>query len=134
VFDWDEVLNFNGETGPYVQYTHARYCSVLRKFGGPVPPPDADLGLLTSDEEIAVVKHLDGFLQKVRAAAETCEPSLIATYLLDLCTASNQFYNACRVISEDAALTKARVSLVYGIKVVLEKGLKLLGMQAPESM
>ncbi|MSS69872.1 MAG: arginine--tRNA ligase [Candidatus Latescibacteria bacterium] len=134
VFDWDEILNFNGETGPYVQYTHARYCSVLRKYGHAVPPPDADLGLLASDEAVAVLKRLEQFPQKVRTAAETCEPSLIATFLLDLCAVANQFYNVHRVISEDAALTKARIALVYSIQVILEKGLKLLGMKAPEGM
>jgi arginyl-tRNA synthetase len=134
VFDWDEVLNFNGETGPYVQYTHARYCSVLRKYGDKIPPPGADFGLLTSDEEVAVVKRIEQFPRQVCTAAETYEPSLIVTCLLDLCAAANQFYNVHRVISEDAALTKARITLVYGIKVVLEKGLKLLGVKTPESM
>ena len=134
VFDWDDILNFNGETGPYAQYTHARYCSVLRKYGDAVPPPDADLGLLVSDEEVAVVKRLEQFPRQVRTAVETCEPSVIATGLLDLCAAANQFYNVHRVISEDEALTKARIALVYGIQVVLEKGLKLLGMKTPESM
>jgi arginyl-tRNA synthetase len=95
---------------------------------------DADLGLLVSDEEVAVVKYLEQFPQRVRAAAETYEPSLITTYLLDLCTAANQFYNTRRVISEDADLTIARIALVCGIQVMLKKGLKLLGMKAPESM
>mgnify|MGYP001304604738 CR=1 FL=1 len=134
VFDWDEILNFNGETGPYVQYTHARYCSVLRKCGEAVPPADADLSLLIEPETIAVVKCLERFPAQIRNAAETCEPSLIATYLIDLCTAANRFYNAHRVVSEEQALARARIALVYAITVVLASGLHLLGMKAPEQM
>jgi arginyl-tRNA synthetase len=134
VFDWDEVLNFNGETGPYVQYTHARYCSVLRKYGKAIPPSDVDLSLLTEPETIAVVKHLEQFPSQIRSAAETYEPSLIASYLIELCTEANRFYNAHRVVSEDEALTTARIALVYAITLVLAGGLRLLGMKAPEQM
>ena len=134
VFDWDEILNFNGETGPYVQYTHARYCSVLRRYGGAVPPAGADLSLLTESETVAVVKCMERFPQRIRNAAEACEPSLIAGYLIELCTEANRFYNAHRVISEDATLTRARIALVYSITAVLAAGLHLLGLKAPEEM
>ena len=134
VFDWDEVLNFNGETGPYVQYTHARYASVLRKYGRDLPPPGADLHLLTNDEEMAVLKHLGRFPQRIRSAAESYEPAAITGFLLELCASANQFYNAHRVISADERLTRARIALVYGIKIVVEKGLTMLGMKAPEQM
>lgn len=134
VFDWDEILNFNGETGPYVQYTHARYCSVLRRFGGAVPPPGADLSLLTEPETVAVVKCMERFPERIRNAAETCEPSLIAGFLIELCNEANRFYNAHRVISDDVPLTRARIALVYSITTVLAAGLHLLGMKAPEEM
>ena len=134
VFDWEEILNFSGETGPYIQYTHARYCSVIRKYGTDVPPPDVDLALLSEPEAVEVIKRIDDFPRTIERAAEQDEPSLIATYLIDLCTQANRFYNACRVVSEDEALTKARVSLVYAIKTVLKNGLGLLGMRAPEEM
>lgn len=133
-FDWDEILNFNGETGPYVQYTHARYCSVLRKYGREAPPPDMDLSLLCEPETVAVAKCLQKFPAQIRSAADACEPSLIASYLIELCAEANRFYNAHRVVSEDAALTKARVALVYAITTVLASGLRLLGMKAPEQM
>ena len=133
-FDWDEILNFNGETGPYVQYTHARYCSVLRKYGQEVPPPDVDLSLLCEPETVAVAKCLQKFPAQIRSAADACEPSFIASYLIELCTEANRFYNAHRVVSEDAALTKARVALVYAITTVLASGLRLLGMKTPEQM
>lgn len=134
VFDWDEILNFNGETGPYVQYTHARYCSVLRRFAGAVPPPGADLSLLTEPETVAVVKCMERFPERIRTAAETCEPSLIAGFLIELCNEANRFYNAHRVISDDVPLTRARIALVYSITAVLAAGLHLLGMKAPEEM
>ncbi len=134
VFDWDEILNFNGETGPYVQYTHARYCSVLRRYGAAVPPAGADLSLLTETETVAVVKCLERFPQRIRNAAEASEPSLIAGYLIELCAEANRFYNAHRVISEDATLTRARIALVYSITAVLAAGLHLLGLKAPEEM
>ena len=134
VFDWDEILNFNGETGPYIQYTHARYCSVLRRYEGAVPPSDADLSLLTEPETVAVVKCMERFPERIRNAAETCEPSLIAGFLIELCTEANRFYNAHRVISDDVSLTRARIALVYSITAVLATGLHLLGLKAPEEM
>lgn len=134
VFDWEEILNFSGETGPYIQYTHARYCSVLRKYGQEIPPPDVDLTLLSEPEAIEVVKRIEEFPKVIERAAENDEPSLIASYLIELCTAANRFYNACRVVSEDEALTQARVTLVYAIKTVLKNGLALLGIKAPEEM
>jgi len=134
VFGWNEILNFSGETGPYIQYTHARYCSVLRKYGQEIPPPDIDLTLLSEPEAIEVVKSIEAFPEKIVQAAENDEPSVIATYLIELCAASNRFYSACRVVSEDEATTKARVTLVYAIKTVLRNGLSLLGMNAPEEM
>lgn len=134
VFDWDEVLNFNGETGPYIQYTHARYRSVLRRYGGPAPPPGADLSLLTEPEAVAVVKRMERFPERIRNAAETCEPSLIAGFLIELCAEANRFYNAHKVISDNAPLTGARIALVHAISEVLASGLHLLGMKAPEEM
>jgi arginyl-tRNA synthetase len=134
VFDWDEILNFNGETGPYVQYTHARYCSVLRKYGKSVPPADVDLSLLSEPETVAVVKCLGQFPGRIQGAADANEPSLIATYLIDLCTAANRFYNAHKVVSDDEALTDVRIALVYAITVVLANGMGMLGMKAPQEM
>lgn len=132
-FDWEEVLNFNGETGPYIQYTHARFCSVLRKRGQS-GLNQANLGLLGEEAEYAVVKTLERLPATILAAAEAFEPSLIAGYLLELCAQANRFYNGCRVLGDDEALTRARVALTYCITVALRKGLSLLGMKAPERM
>jgi len=132
-FSWDRMLNFNGQTGPYVQYTYARFSSVLRKYGRQVED-NVNFSLLNSTMETRVVKLLSRFPEVVNRAANEYEPSVVATYLLELCEASNQFYNHFRVLSEDLETTKARVLLVWCIKTVLGKGLKLLGMKAPERM
>ena len=134
VFDWDEILNFNGETGPYLQYTHARYCSVLRRYDGILPPRDIDFALLNEPEAIEVVKCLARFPGQIQKAADEYEPSVVTTLMIELCTVANRFYNAHQVISEQADLTTARVALVYAIKTVLASGLSLLGMKAPEQM
>ncbi|MBI4531402.1 MAG: arginine--tRNA ligase [Candidatus Latescibacteria bacterium] len=133
IFDWDEILNFDGDTGPYIQYTYARLCSILRKYGREIPTA-CDVGLLTDELELAVVRHLDRFPGKIKGAAEACEPSMIAGYLSDLVTAVNRFYNACRVIGEDESLTGARIALVAAARTVIGKGLALLGMKTPERM
>ncbi|MFT5366508.1 MAG: arginyl-tRNA synthetase [Candidatus Latescibacterota bacterium] len=134
VFDWDEVLNFSGETGPYVQYTHARYCSMLRRFEGDLSPENVDFERLNESETLEVVKCLERYPKQIQKAADEHEPSTIALYLIELCTVANRFYNAHQVISEDAELTQSRVALVYAIKTVLASGLALLGMKAPERM
>ena len=134
VFDWDEILNFNGETGPYVQYTHARYCSVLSRYDGDLPPQDINFDLLSDPEAVEVVKCLERFPKQIKRAADDFEPSVVATFLIELCTVANRFYNAHQVVSDDQDLTSARVALVFAIKTVLASGLSLLGMKAPERM
>ncbi|MDA0708827.1 MAG: arginine--tRNA ligase [bacterium] len=134
VFDWEEVLNFTGETGPYVQYTHARYCSVLRRFEGALPPAGVDFEKLTEAETLDAVKCLERYPKQIMKAAEEHEPSIIANYLIELCTVANRFYNVHHVITDDAGLTRSRVAVVYAIKTVLASGLSLLGMKAPERM
>ncbi|OQY99790.1 MAG: arginine--tRNA ligase [Candidatus Brocadia sp. UTAMX2] len=133
VFDWDEVLNFEGETGPYVQYTHARLCSILRKYGKPVTT-DINFALLKEDEAVILIKNLGQFPSVIMKAAEFYEPSLICNYLIDVCGNLNRFYNAHRVLSDDVELTKARILLVDATRQVIQNGLHILGMQAPERM
>ncbi len=133
VFDWDEVLNFEGETGPYIQYTHARLCSILRKYGKPVTA-DIHFKLLKEDEAITLIKNLGQLPSVIIKAAEFYEPSLICNYLIDVCGSLNRFYNAHRVLSDDEELTKARILLVDTTRQVIKNGLNILGMQAPEQM
>jgi len=133
VFDWDTALNFDGETGPYLQYSYVRLGGILRKYGAQ-PPQTADFALLTTDEERRLLRLLGEFPQQIRRAAEQYEPSIVATFLLDLAAAFNTFYQTHRVISDNADLTAARVSLVTALRTVIRKGLDLLGIRCPERM
>jgi arginyl-tRNA synthetase len=133
VFDWDEFLSFEGETGPYVQYTHARLSSILRKAaeageGGAEP----DLALL--EEAQPILLALGRFPAVIEAAAREAEPSLVSQYLLGLCRDVNRWYVANRVLGQEPELTAARLGLVSGVKRVLRNGLSLLGVAAPEEM
>ncbi len=88
-FDWDAILWFEGETGPYVQYAHARLCSILRKYGQ-APAERVNFSLLAEPEEFALAKAMAGLGPTVRRAAEACEPAMVSQYLLDLCTPVQQ--------------------------------------------
>lgn len=133
-FSWDEILNFDGETGPYVQYTHARLCSILRKWGQPVPAA-YDPALLSTPEEAACVRTLERFPEVIRQAADEAEPHLVANYLIEVSTVANSFYQRHRVMDAgDDALVASRIVLVDALRQVLVNGLGLLGVAAPERM
>ncbi len=133
LFDWDEVLNFDGETGPYVQYTHARLCSVLRKYGEKVTT-DIDHDLLKEDDELLLVKRLEAFPLFILRAASYYEPSILSKHLLDLCSTFNRYYQHHRILTDDAELRKARIMLVDSIRQVIKNGLSILGLKSPERM
>lgn len=133
VFDWKLATSPEGDTGPYVQYTHARACSILRKAGS-AEPGRANLQLLEAPEEVAVARALDRFPAELRAAAEHYEPSLVATWLLETARAFNDFYNKCAVLKAEPALRAARLVLVEAVRRRLAHGLELLGVAAPEEM
>ena len=132
-FRWEEVLNFEGETGPYLQYTHARLASLLRKYGKPMSR-DVNFDLLATESVWPAVRQLGNFPSTVLAAAEAYEPSFIATYLLDLAKAFNTFYQAERILTDDATATDAKIVLCSCVKSVLKEGLFLLGIESPEEM
>ena len=132
-FDWDAVLSFEGDTGPYVQYAHVRLCSILRKYGRPVAAA-VDFALLKEPEEFALAKALAGFGAVIQRAADACEPSVVSQYLLELCARFSAFYHKHIVLSDDAALTAARILLVDCLRQTIRNGLVLLGIKAPEEM
>jgi arginyl-tRNA synthetase len=139
VFDWERMLDFEGDTGPYVQYAHARLCSILRKAEEEVSE-EVDFSALSLPEEWTLVRHLEAFPRAVRRAAEAYEPSVIATYLLELCADFSAYYSAGmrepdrRVLCADAELRAARLLLVDATSHVIRRGLELLGVAAPERM
>lgn len=132
-FSWENALTFNGETGPYVQYAHARLCSILRKAGRPVPE-HPDWSLLKHDAEWELVKELGRFPTAVASAVDQYEPSFVVRYLLDLSQDFTRFYDQCRVLGDDEALTGTRLALVETVRQVLQTGLGLLCIRAPERM
>lgn len=133
VFSWEKTLSFEGETGPYVQYTYARTNSILEKGGFEIED-HADYSLLKSKEEINITRLLYGFPNTVLDSMEKDEPFFITRQLVEIAKAFNKFYNACPIIIEDTELKKARMSLTYSVKTVLKTGLALLGIEAPERM
>jgi len=137
VFDPNESLNFEGETGPYVQYTHARACSILRKAKEEKNlnvSPIVDYSTFNQAEELAVVKLLHNFPEVIVKSADTYKPHHLAQYLIKLAQAFNEFYHKCPVISEQKHIMKARLLLVDSTRQVLDNSLKLLGIKAPEEM
>jgi arginyl-tRNA synthetase len=132
-FDWDRLLDFNGDTGPYVQYSHVRCCSVLAKWGKAVPK-DADLSLLKENLEQALLRSLGHFNDVVLISYNQLRPNWIAQYLLELAKAFGAFYYEHRILEGDIELQKARIALVDSTRIVLRRGLELLGLQIPEAM
>ncbi|WP_276864811.1 arginine--tRNA ligase [Anaerococcus tetradius] len=133
VFDWDEVLNFDGETGPYLQYTYARAKSVLRKAGFE-KAEKMNFTKITSDEEFALVKSLANFKDIVIKASEKYEPSLITRHLTEVAKNFNKFYNSCQVNVEDKEVKEERLALTYASSLVIKIGLGLLGIKTVEKM
>ena len=132
-FKWDKVLNFDGETGPYVQYTYCRCASILRSIDHDANAT-IDYSLLLDEEAIALLKEINRFPQVVKDAAEKYEPSVVARFAMDVAQSFSRFYNADRVNVEDAALRNARAKLVDMTKHTLKDALDLLGIQCPEQM
>lgn len=133
VFSWDRTLNFDGETGPYVQYTHARACSILRKAEVKIDD-NIDFKLLDSIDAMDLIRIIQLFPKVVEEAARKYEPSIITRYIVDVAQAFNKFYHDTPIIVKDKEVQKARLSLVYAARQTISNGLSLLGVAAPEKM
>ncbi len=134
-FNWKAILSFDGETGPYLQYAHVRFAGILRHFEGELPKPESvDFSLLSEPEEWQLVRDIEAWPSALAQAAEHFEPSEVSGALLHLASDFNRFYQKHRVVSENKALSGARVSLVLALKNVLARGLSILGLKALERM
>ena len=131
---WDEVLNFDGNTGPYVQYTYARCSGILEKAANEGITGSGEL-CITDDTESALIKTLKIFPEKVEQARSDLEPSVIARYLLDVCADFNRFYHDCPVLrADDEKVKNTRVALVKATSIVLNNGLALIGLKRPKNI
>ena len=131
VFDLDSVLNFDGETGPYVQYTHARACSILRKAR---PEGEIDYTQLTDGESRALITAIGAFPDAVAEAMDKDEPYLVARSVMAVCQTFNRFYYEHRVMADEPQVRNARLALTDAARRVISVGLGLLGIAAPERM
>jgi arginyl-tRNA synthetase len=129
-FSLRDMLKFEGETGPYVQYTHARATSLLRKGGYQI---NENITPITDESAWSIIHLLMSFPAVIQKAFEGYDPSQIAKYVIDLSKAFNQYYASVRVLNDDDQ-KQMRLTLVYSVTVVLKEGLRLLGLEAPEEM
>jgi len=134
IFDWDAILNFNGETGPYVQYTYVRTQSVLNNIEKLPNIQEIDIKQLDNKEAIRIVKLIYNLQDTIIEATNKNEPSILARYLIDLAKAYSSFYNEYKIMSDDIKEKNARVYLTYMTGIILRTGMKLLGIEMPDKM
>lgn len=134
IFDWDMLLNFQGETGPYIQYIYVRTRSLLEKAGYVPDLENINFSKLQEKEAVETLKLLYRFNEFVTLAADKNEPSIISRYLIDVAQNFSTFYNEHKIITEDKAVQDARLALTYAVGTVLKSGVTLLGMEMPNKM
>ena len=137
VFSWDKVLNFEGETGPYVQYTHARACSILRRAGEDTvkaAKKGFNTSWITGESAHHLIKLLYALPEVIKEAGEKYEPSIVTRHIVDIAQGFNKFYHDEHILVEDEKEKTAKVALVLAVQTAIKNGLGLLGMKAPEKM
>lgn len=135
VFTWEDILDFEGESGPYVQYSYARGKSILRKAEEQnIEYRGAKLDVLDSQEEFALVKLIKDFPEAIRNAANKYEPSIVTRHIVDVAQAFNKFYNSCSILKAEEDVMKARLNIVEASCICIKTGLNLLGIEEVEKM
>ena len=137
VFSWDKVLNFEGETGPYVQYTHARACSILRNAGDDAvakAKAGFDAKYITSESAHRLMSLIYEMPEVIVEAGEKYEPSIVTRHIVDISQAFNKFYHDEHILVDNEDEKIAKIALVLAAKTAIKNGLGLLGMKAPEKM
>ncbi len=134
IFDWNTVLNFNGETGPYIQYIYVRTKSVLEKAGYNPSINEIDIAKLQDKESKKIIKTLYNFENTLETVIEKNETSILARYLIELAQSYSNFYNENKILGEEKDIQDARIYLTYAVGNVLKIGAKLLGIEMPDKM
>ena len=134
IFDWDAILNFQGETGPYIQYTYVRTKSVIEKAGGIPDIKDINVSLLLDDASSRTLKLIYNFEDILVQVTDKNEPSILSRYLIDVAKSYSNFYNENKIICDDKDVQNARVYLTYAVGKVLKTGAGLLGIEMPDKM
>lgn len=134
VFDWDTILNFQGETGPYIQYMYVRTKSVIENAGFVPEFKDVKIENILDEYSLEVLKLIYNFEDVLVQVTEKNEPSILARFLIDLAKAYSSFYNENKIIVDDKDVQNARVYLTYATGKVLKQGASLLGIEMPEKM
>lgn len=134
IFDWNTALNFQGETGPYIQYTYVRTKGVLEKVGKIPTISEVDFSVLTDDSSIKVLKSLYAFKETLEMTVEKNEPAILARYLIEVSQNYSNFYNDNKILVEEEKVKNARAYLTYAVGTVLKTGASLLGIQMPDKM
>ena len=134
IFDWNTALNFQGETGPHIQYTYVRTKGVLEKVGKIPTISEVDFSVLTDDSSIKVLKSLYAFKETLEMTVEKNEPAILARYLIEVSQNYSNFYNDNKVLVEDEKVKNSRAYLTYAVGTVLKTGASLLGIQMPDKM
>ena len=133
IFDWKQILNFSGETGPYMQYTYVRTQSILRNAGN-LDLENIDYSKLLDNEAVEVIKNLKEFPDVVVSSANKNEPSLISRHLIEIAKSFSRFYNEHQIICDDKDTQNARLALTKAVGIAIKNGLNILGIETPEKM
>lgn len=134
IFDWDAMLNFQGETGPYIQYIYVRTKSVIEKAGYVPEFKDIDITKLEDNQSVETIKTIYNFENILKQVTEKNEPSILSRYLIQLSQNFSSFYTANKIITEEKELQDARLYLTYVVGTILKTGARLLGIQMPNRM
>ena len=134
VFDWDAMLNFQGETGPYIQYIYVRTKSVLDKAGYIPNFNEIDISKLNDAQSIETIKTIYNFEDVLKQVTDKNEPSILSRYLINLAQDFSSFYNANKIITDEKDLQDARLYLTYAVGTILKTGAGLLGINMPDRM
>ena len=134
IFDWDQILNFQGETGPYMQYIYVRTKSVLESANSEIDMNNIDVSKLLDDEAVKVLKDVYRFEDILKSVTDKNEPYILSRYLIELAKDYSAFYNTHKILVEDRITQNARLFLTYMVNIVLNSGANILGIKMPDRM